>query len=94
MGFGFAFLPLYVCEELKFIEKQANAAHLDLQPKFQRFADSGELRAAWRHDLEIDQRGAVVEAIAAEEALDRLAARQGVCAASHGRLNAVLPDDR
>jgi NitT/TauT family transport system substrate-binding protein len=46
MGFGFAFLPLYVCEDLKLIEKQAKAAHLDLQAKFQRFADSGELRAA------------------------------------------------
>ena len=46
MGFGFAFLPLYVCEDLKLIEKQAKAAHLDLQAKFQRFADSGELQAA------------------------------------------------
>jgi NitT/TauT family transport system substrate-binding protein len=46
MGFGFAFLPLYVCEDLKLIEKQAKAAHLDLQAKFQHFADSGELHAA------------------------------------------------
>jgi NitT/TauT family transport system substrate-binding protein len=46
VGFGFAFLPLYICEELKLVEKQAKTAHLDLQAKFQRFGDPGELRAA------------------------------------------------
>ncbi|HYQ07244.1 MAG TPA: ABC transporter substrate-binding protein [Xanthobacteraceae bacterium] len=46
LGFGFAFLPLYICEDLKLIEKQARAAHLDVQAKFRRFADSGELHAA------------------------------------------------
>jgi NitT/TauT family transport system substrate-binding protein len=46
VGFGFAFLPLYVCDDLKLIEKQAKAAHLDLQAKFQRFADYGELHSA------------------------------------------------
>jgi NitT/TauT family transport system substrate-binding protein len=46
MGYGFAFLPLYICEDLKLIDKQAKAAHLDVQAKFQRFADNGELRAA------------------------------------------------
>ena len=46
MGYGFAFLPLYLCEDLKLIDKQAKAAHLDVQAKFQRFADNGELRAA------------------------------------------------
>jgi NitT/TauT family transport system substrate-binding protein len=46
MGYGFAFLPLYICEDLKLIDKQAKAAHLDVQAKFQRFADNGELRSA------------------------------------------------
>jgi NitT/TauT family transport system substrate-binding protein len=46
LGYGFAFLPLYVCEDLKLIEKQAKAAHLDVVAKFQRFANSGELHGA------------------------------------------------
>ena len=46
MGYGFAFLPLYICEDLKLVDKQAKAAHLDVQAKFQRFADSSELSAA------------------------------------------------
>jgi NitT/TauT family transport system substrate-binding protein len=31
-----AFLPLYVCEDMKLIEKYAKAAHLDIKPSFQR----------------------------------------------------------
>jgi NitT/TauT family transport system substrate-binding protein len=46
LGYGFAFLPLYLCEDLKLVEKQARAAHLDVVAKFQRFANSGELHAA------------------------------------------------
>ena len=46
VGSGFAFLPLYVCEDLKLIEKQAKAAHLDVQARFQRFPDIGELHDA------------------------------------------------
>jgi ABC-type nitrate/sulfonate/bicarbonate transport system substrate-binding protein len=46
LGYGFAFLPLYFCEDLKLVEKQAKAAHLDVAAKFERFANSGELHAA------------------------------------------------
>ena len=46
LGYGFAFLPLYVCEDLKLFEKQAKAAHLDVAAKFAHFANSGELHAA------------------------------------------------
>src|SRR5690348_4070025 len=46
LGYGFAFLPLYVCEDLKLVEKQAKAAHLDVAAKFQHFASGGELHAA------------------------------------------------
>jgi sulfonate transport system substrate-binding protein len=46
LGYGFAFLPLYVCEDSKLIEKQAKAAHLDVVAKFQHFANNGELHAA------------------------------------------------
>ena len=45
-GYGFAFLPLYVCEDLKLIEKQAKAARFEVAAKFQHFASSGELHAA------------------------------------------------
>jgi NitT/TauT family transport system substrate-binding protein len=46
LGYGFAFLPLYVCEDLKLVEKQAKAARLDVATKFQHFASAGELHAA------------------------------------------------
>jgi NitT/TauT family transport system substrate-binding protein len=46
LGYGFAFLPLYVCEDLKLVEKQAKAAHLDIAAKFAHFASAGELHAA------------------------------------------------
>lgn len=46
LGYGFAFLPLYVCEDLKLVEKQAKAAHLDVAAKFQHFVNAGELQTA------------------------------------------------
>src|SRR5690242_11614900 len=46
LGYGFAFLPLYVCEDLKLVEKQAKAAHLDVSAKFQHFISAGELQDA------------------------------------------------
>jgi sulfonate transport system substrate-binding protein len=46
LGYGFAFLPIYVCEDLNLIEKHAKAAHLDVAAKFQHFTNSGELHAA------------------------------------------------
>jgi sulfonate transport system substrate-binding protein len=46
LGYGFAFVPLYVCEDLKLIEKQAKAARFEVAAKFQHFANSGELHAA------------------------------------------------
>jgi len=51
MGYGLAFLPLYICEGLKLIDKQAKAAHVDVQAKFSRYADSDELHAAVASDL-------------------------------------------
>jgi NitT/TauT family transport system substrate-binding protein len=46
LGYGFAFLPLYVCEDLKLVEKQAKAAHLNATARFQHFVNAGELRSA------------------------------------------------
>jgi ABC-type nitrate/sulfonate/bicarbonate transport system substrate-binding protein len=48
IGFGPAFLPDYVCEDLKLIEKRGKDAHLDLRPSFERFAAAGALQDAIR----------------------------------------------
>ena len=45
-GYGLAFLPIYICEELKLIEKHAKEAHLDIKVDYQRFASAGEMQAA------------------------------------------------
>jgi sulfonate transport system substrate-binding protein len=46
IGFGLAFLPIYICEDLKLIEKHAREAHLDVKASFPRFLGSGPLRDA------------------------------------------------
>lgn len=46
MGYGIAFLPLYVCEDLKLIEKHGKETHLDLKPIFQRFSGAAPMLAA------------------------------------------------
>ena len=45
-GYGLAFLPIYVCQELKLIEKHAKAAHLDVRASFQPFVSVEELQDA------------------------------------------------
>ena len=46
IGFGLAFLPVYICEDLKLIEKHGKAAHLDVKASFQRFMGAAQLRDA------------------------------------------------
>ena len=46
IGFGLAFLPVYLCEDLKLIEKHGKAVHLDLKPSYQRFFGAGPLQDA------------------------------------------------
>ena len=46
VGYGLAFLPIYVCEDLKLIEKYAKAAHLDVKPNFQRFTGAAAVQEA------------------------------------------------
>ncbi len=46
LGYGLAFLPLYICEDLKLVEKQAKTAHLDVTAKFQHFVSAGDLHDA------------------------------------------------
>ena len=44
VGFGLAFLPIYVCEDLKLIEKQAKAAHLDVKVSYPRLMGAAQVQ--------------------------------------------------
>ena len=46
MGFGLAFLPLYICEDLKLVEKYGRLAHVDVRASFQRFDVAAKLQGA------------------------------------------------
>jgi NitT/TauT family transport system substrate-binding protein len=45
-GFGLAFLPIYICEDLKLVEKNGKTAHLELRASYQRFLGAGPLQEA------------------------------------------------
>jgi NitT/TauT family transport system substrate-binding protein len=46
IGFGLAFLPAYICEDLKLVEKYARAQHLDVKASYQRFLGAGPMQEA------------------------------------------------
>jgi NitT/TauT family transport system substrate-binding protein len=46
IGYGLAFLPIYICQDLKLIEKHAKEAHLDVKASFERFMGPAPLRDA------------------------------------------------
>lgn len=46
VGYGLAFLPVYVCEDLKLIDKYAKAVHPDLRVSFERFASAAQVEHA------------------------------------------------
>lgn len=46
VGFGLAFLPTYICEDLKLVEKYAKAEHLDLKVSYQRLLSAGAMQEA------------------------------------------------
>ena len=46
LGFGLAFLPIYICEDLKLIEKHGKAAHLEVKASFQRFMSAAHMQDA------------------------------------------------
>jgi NitT/TauT family transport system substrate-binding protein len=46
LGFGLAFLPAYICEDLKLVEKHGKESHLDLRVSYQRFLGAGQLQEA------------------------------------------------
>lgn len=41
IGFGLGFLPTYICEDLKLVEKHAGALHLNVKASYQRLLDAG-----------------------------------------------------
>jgi NitT/TauT family transport system substrate-binding protein len=46
VGFGLAFLPAYICEDLKLVEKHGKEGRLDLRVSYQRFVGAGPLQEA------------------------------------------------
>ena len=46
IGFGLAFLPLYICQDLKLVEKHAKDLHLDIKASYQRFVGAGPMQDA------------------------------------------------
>lgn len=46
IGFGLAFLPLYISEDLKLVEKHAKLEHLDVKVSYQRFLGAGPIEEA------------------------------------------------
>jgi NitT/TauT family transport system substrate-binding protein len=46
IGFGLAFLPVYICQDLKLVEKRAKELHLDIKASYQRFVGSGPMQDA------------------------------------------------
>jgi NitT/TauT family transport system substrate-binding protein len=46
IGFGIAFLPTYLCQELMLVEKEAKAAGLDVKISYLRFSGSGPMQDA------------------------------------------------
>ncbi len=45
IGFGLAFLPLYICEDLKLVEKYARAAHLDVKASFRQLMSAAQVQS-------------------------------------------------
>ena len=46
IGFGLAFLPTYICEDMKLVEKHAKELHLDVKASYQRFLGAGPMQNA------------------------------------------------
>jgi len=46
IGVGLAFLPTYICEDLKLVEKYGKEAKLDLKASYQRYFGAGPLQEA------------------------------------------------
>jgi NitT/TauT family transport system substrate-binding protein len=46
IGFGLAFLPAYICEDQKLVEKYAKALHADVKVSYPRFTGPGPMQEA------------------------------------------------
>jgi len=46
IGFGLAFLPVYICQDLKLVEKRGKELHLDVKASYQRFVGAGPMQDA------------------------------------------------
>ncbi len=46
IGYGLAFLPDYICQDLKLVEKNAKALHLDVKASYERFSGAGPMEDA------------------------------------------------
>lgn len=46
IGFGLGFLPAYICEDQKLVEKYAKALHVEVKASYPRFAGSGPMQDA------------------------------------------------
>lgn len=46
IGYGLAFLPDYICQDLRLVEKYARAKHLDVKASYQRFQSAGPMQDA------------------------------------------------
>jgi NitT/TauT family transport system substrate-binding protein len=46
IGFGLAFLPTYLCQDLMLVEKEAKAEGLDVKANYQRFLGAGPMQDA------------------------------------------------
>lgn len=46
IGYGLAFLPDYICQDLRLVEKYARALHLNVKASYERFQGSGPMQDA------------------------------------------------
>jgi NitT/TauT family transport system substrate-binding protein len=46
VGYGLAFLPVYICEDLKLVEKHAKELHLSVRANYQRFSGAEAVQDA------------------------------------------------
>jgi NitT/TauT family transport system substrate-binding protein len=46
IGFGLAFLPAYICEDQKLVEKYAKELHVDVKASYQRYLGAGPMQEA------------------------------------------------
>ena len=93
VGFGLALLPAYMCEDLKLVEKQGKAAHLELKATYKRFFGAGPAQEAIAADaIDIAPFGTAPLLAAWEKAKDT--PQQNMAVSGLTTLSLVRPDVR